>query len=119
MNLLISIVAGVLVGVIIGKITEYYPPPRPARSTPSPTSRDRRRANIIAGLAVGMRSVALSVLLICVAIFVANWAGTPAEGGVGYGVYCAALAAVACSRPSASRWASTPTARWPTTPAAC
>jgi K(+)-stimulated pyrophosphate-energized sodium pump len=25
---------------------------------------------------------------------VANWAGTPAEGGIGYGVYCVALAAV-------------------------
>ena len=40
-----------------------------------------------------MRSVALSVLLICVAIFVADWAGNSGEG-VAFGVYCVALAAV-------------------------
>ncbi len=95
MNLLISIVAGVLVGVIIGKITEYY---TSTETSPVHTIANKSETgaatNIIAGLAVGMRSVALSVLLICVAIFVANWAGTPTEGGVGYGVYCVALAAV-------------------------
>jgi K(+)-stimulated pyrophosphate-energized sodium pump len=95
MNLLVSIVAGVVVGVLIGKVTEYYTSTetKPVR-TIADKSQTGAATNIIAGLAVGMRSVALSVLLICVAIFVANWAGTPTDGGVGYGVYCVALAAV-------------------------
>ena len=89
-KLLISVVAGVLVGVLIGKITEYY---TSTETKPVQTIADKSEtgaaSNIIAGLAVGMRSVALSVLLICIAIFVANWAG-----GDNYGVYCVALAAV-------------------------
>ena len=95
MNLLIAIVAGVGVGVAIGKVTEYYTSTetKPVRTIAS-KSETGAATNIISGLAVGMRSVALSVILICVAIFVANWAGRPMDGGLPYGVYCVALAAV-------------------------
>jgi K(+)-stimulated pyrophosphate-energized sodium pump len=95
MKLLIAVVAGVLVGVAIGKVTEYYTSTetKPVRTIAN-KSETGAATNIIAGLAVGMRSVALSVLLICVAIYVANWAGAPTDGGVAYGVYCVALAAV-------------------------
>ena len=104
MKLLIPVVAGVLVGVLIGKVTEYY---TSTETKPVHTIADKSETgaatNIISGLAVGMRSVALSVLLICVAIFVANWAGIipegtawagAAHGFTGFGVYCVALAAV-------------------------
>ena len=94
MKLLIAVVAGVLVGVAIGKVTEYYTSTetKPVRTIAN-KSETGAATNIIAGLAVGMRSVALSVLLICVAIYVANWAGAPTDGGVAYGVYCVARAA--------------------------
>ena len=95
-KLLVAIVAGVLVGVLIGKVTEYYTSTetKPVHTIAN-KSETGSATNIISGLAVGMRSVALSVLLICVAIFAANWAGTVEVGeGVSYGVYCVALAAV-------------------------
>ncbi|QDV08933.1 Putative K(+)-stimulated pyrophosphate-energized sodium pump [Planctomycetes bacterium Poly30] len=94
MKLLIAIVSGVAVGVLIGKVTEYYTSTetKPVHTIAN-KSETGAATNIIAGLAVGMRSVALSVLLICVAIYVANWAGI-VEGGLSYGVYCVALAAV-------------------------
>ena len=95
MKLLIAIVAGVAVGVAIGKVTEYYTSTetKPVRTIAS-KSETGAATNLIAGLAVGMRSVALSVILICVAIFVANWAGASIDGSLPYGVYCVALAAV-------------------------
>ncbi|MEM6671382.1 MAG: sodium-translocating pyrophosphatase [Planctomycetota bacterium] len=94
LKLLLSIIAGVLVGVLIGKVTEYYTSTetKPVHTIAS-KSETGSATNIIAGLAVGMRSVALSVALICLAIFIADWAGNSGEG-VGYGVYCVALAAV-------------------------
>ncbi|MEC7232307.1 MAG: sodium-translocating pyrophosphatase [Planctomycetota bacterium] len=93
-KLLVAIVSGVGVGVLIGKVTEYYTSTdtKPVHTIAS-KSETGSATNIIAGLAVGMRSVALSVILICVAIFAANWAGV-VEGGTSYGVYCVALAAV-------------------------
>ncbi|MFT6109877.1 MAG: K(+)-stimulated pyrophosphate-energized sodium pump [Planctomycetota bacterium] len=95
MKLLIAIVAGVVVGMAIGKVTEYYTSTdsKPVRTIAS-KSETGAATNIISGLAVGMRSVALSVLLICLAIFVADWAGQSIDGSLPYGVYCVALAAV-------------------------
>ena len=93
-KLLLAIVAGVGVGVAIGKVTEYYTSTetKPVRTIAS-KSETGAATNIIAGLAVGMRSVALTVILICLAIFIANWAGIVDGVGV-YGTYCVALAAV-------------------------
>jgi len=85
-KLLVAIVAGVLIGVAIGKVTEYYTSTEtsPVRSI-AEKSLTGAATNIIAGLAVGMRSVAPTVALICVAIWISDWAG---------GVYGVALAAV-------------------------
>ncbi|MEL6430045.1 MAG: sodium-translocating pyrophosphatase [Planctomycetota bacterium] len=93
-KLLVAIVSGVGVGVLIGKVTEYYTATdRKPVHTIASKSETGSATNIIAGLAVGMRSVALTVILICIAIFAANWAGL-VEDGVNYGTYCVALAAV-------------------------
>ena len=86
MNAAIAVIAGLIVGVIIGNITEYY------------TSADYKQVQgigeqsetgaattIISGLAVGMKSTAIPLLLICVGIFVSYKVN---------GLYGIALAAV-------------------------
>jgi len=84
--LLISVVSGLAIGVIIGKITEYYTSTEthPVRNI-AKQSETGAATNIIHGLATGMESVALPVLCICVAIFLSNYMA---------GVYGVALAAV-------------------------
>jgi K(+)-stimulated pyrophosphate-energized sodium pump len=85
-KLLIAVVSGILIGVLIGKVTEYY---TSTETSPVQKIADKSltgaATNIIAGLAVGMRSVAATVVLISLSIYIANWAG---------GVYGVALAAV-------------------------
>ena len=81
-----SVVAGLLVGVAIGKLTEYYTSTetKPAQNI-AKQSETGSATNIIHGLATGMESVALPVLCICLAIFLANtWAGI-------YGIAIAAV----------------------------
>ena len=81
-----TIVAGLAVGVIIGKITEYYTAKetKPAQYI-AQQSETGPATTIIHGLATGMESVMLPVLMICVAIFVSfHFAG----------VYGVALSAV-------------------------
>ena len=86
MNLFIAIVAGLVAGVLIGKITEYYTAfeYKPVQGI-SAQSETGEATNIISGLGVGMKSTALPVLVICVAIGIAY---TQAE------IYGIALAAV-------------------------
>jgi len=81
-----AVVAGLVVGVAIGQATEYY------------TSKDRKPAqdiaqqattgpatNIIAGLATGMLSCGIPILLICLGIYLSHrWAGL-------YGIAVAAV----------------------------
>ena len=86
MSAAIAVIAGLVVGVIIGNITEYY------------TSADYKSVQgigeqsetgaattIISGIAVGMKSTAIPLLLICVGIFVSYSVA---------GLYGIALAAV-------------------------
>jgi K(+)-stimulated pyrophosphate-energized sodium pump len=81
-----AIVAGLAVGVVIGQITDYYTSTqyRPVHRI-AEQSKTGAATNIIHGLATGMESVALPVLVICAGIFAAYWLA---------GIYGVATAAV-------------------------
>ena len=86
MNAAIAVIAGLIVGVIIGNITEYYTSAdyKPVQGI-GEQSETGAATNIISGLAVGMKSTAIPLLLICVGIFVSYKVN---------GLYGIALAAV-------------------------
>ena len=64
-----AILAGSLVGIFIGLATEYYTAAKPIRKI-ADSSQTGPATNIITGLAIGMESVAIPMILICAAIFV-------------------------------------------------
>ncbi len=91
MKLFGAVVAGLSVGVIIGKITEYYTGTgtKPVDNI-SKQSETGAATNIIHGLATGMESVAAPVVMICIAIYFAHEWGGGKDGSV-YGVAIAAV----------------------------
>ena len=86
MSAAIAVIAGLVVGVIIGNITEYYTSAdyKPVQGI-GEQSETGAATTIISGLAVGMESTAIPLLLICVGIFVSYSVA---------GLYGIALAAV-------------------------
>ncbi|NNF14016.1 MAG: sodium-translocating pyrophosphatase [Gemmatimonadetes bacterium] len=66
----IAILAGTLAGVLIGMVTQYYTAAGPVDKIAA-ASQTGSATNIITGLAVGMESTVIPVILICVAIGVA------------------------------------------------
>lgn len=72
MSVFWAVISGLVAGVAIGKVTEYYTAKetKPAQFIAA-QSRTGSATNIIHGVATGMESVALPVLLICAAIYFA------------------------------------------------
>ena len=68
----VAVIAGLIVGLAIGTITEYY-----TSDSYAPVKKIARESetgsgtNIISGLSVGMMSTAIPILLICAGIFIA------------------------------------------------
>lgn len=90
----LAILIGLIVGIIIGQLTEYY---TSGEFNPVKRIADKSETgsatNIISGLAVGMLSTALPILMIAIGILVAFYAsgGTTSTAN---GLYGIALAAV-------------------------
>lgn len=83
-NVTIALAAGALAGGLIGLVTEYYTAARPIRLV-AEAATTGAGTGVIRGLAVGMESVAIPMVLVIAAAFVANSA---------LGLYGIALAAV-------------------------
>jgi K(+)-stimulated pyrophosphate-energized sodium pump len=91
-----AVAIGSLVGILIGLATEYYTGIDPVfglkvKAIPyiGEASKTGSATNAIAGLAVGMQSVFVPVLLICVGIYVADYVSGP------YGIAMAAMGMLA------------------------
>ncbi len=67
-----AVLVGALGGIVIGLVTEYYTAGSPVRKIAG--SGETGPATVmISGLAVGMQSVVIPVLMICVIILVSSW----------------------------------------------
>jgi len=88
----VAITLGAFTGIAIGLIAEYYTAGKPVHGI-AEASKTGPATNIISGLSVGFMSCAAPLVVIAVAILIANWAGNQAY--LGGGLYGIGLAAVA------------------------
>ena len=88
-----AVVAGSIGGITLGLLTEYYTSGKPIRDI-AKASETGPATNIITGLAVGMESVALPVIVICIAIYVAYQTGYSESHSFIMGLYGIGIAAV-------------------------
>ena len=99
---MLAVIAGSLVGILIGLVTEYYTGIEPVfgidvKAIPhiGQMSKTGPATNAIAGLSVGMMSTFLPILLIAGGIFVANDMMMGADGATAeHGLYGIAMAAM-------------------------
>lgn len=86
LKLFYAVVAGVLSGILIGAVTEYYTSAdyKPVKEI-AEASETGSATNILAGLGVGMKSTALPVVFVCIAILAGVYFGKL------YGIACAAV----------------------------
>jgi len=68
----ISVLVGALGGIVIGLVTEYYTAGSPVRKIAA-SGETGPATVLISGLAIGMQSVVIPVLMICVIILVSSW----------------------------------------------
>ncbi|MBD3258182.1 sodium-translocating pyrophosphatase, partial [candidate division GN15 bacterium] len=81
-----AILGGNVAGIILGLLTEYYTAAKPVRNI-AQSSLTGAATNIINGLAVGMESVVLPIIVICGAIFTGySFAGLYGIGIAGVGM---------------------------------
>lgn len=93
LHLGITVAAGLIVGVLIGGFTEFYTSDHyKSVKKIAKQSETGTATNIIEGIAVGFQSTAVTILFICLGIFIAYFFGN--KLGEGGGIYGVALAAV-------------------------
>ena len=64
-----AILSGAIAGVLLGRVTEYYTSSKPIRKI-AKSSETGAGTNIITGLAIGMESVVVPVLILCATIYI-------------------------------------------------
>jgi K(+)-stimulated pyrophosphate-energized sodium pump len=98
---MMAVIAGSIVGILIGLVTEYYTGIDPVmgikpKAIPyiGEMSKTGPATNAIAGLSVGMKSTFLPIILICVGIYCANEFMMNGRTDTAFGLYGIAMAAM-------------------------
>ncbi|MEN6566755.1 MAG: sodium-translocating pyrophosphatase [Veillonellales bacterium] len=96
-GIFVAIVAGLAVNILVGAITEYYTAnTKPPTQHIADASQTGAATNIIAGIATGLRSTALPMIVFAIAIWVAfNQAGIYGISMAAMGMLCTAGMVVA------------------------